>query len=55
MPQIIDPREQRKSLERKVNEELQTSSLVADAKAMGFSAEEIRNAMLRYSIQFFER
>jgi len=46
-PQVIDPQEQRRSLERKVDEEIQTSSLVKDAVLMGFSNEEIRCAMIK--------
>jgi len=46
-PQILDPRETQRDLERKVDEEMETSSFVADARLMGFSAEEIRCAMLR--------
>ena len=46
-PQMFDPREQRRKLEKRVNEEMQASSFVAEAKMMGFSDEEIRGAFLK--------
>jgi len=48
IPQIIDPKEQQRKLEIKIDEEMETSSLVAEARLMGFSDDDIRNAMLRF-------
>ena len=44
---MFDPREQRRKLERRANAEMQASSFVAEAKIMGFSDEEIREAFLK--------
>ena len=46
-PQIFDPKEQRRKLERRVNAEMQASSFVAEAKIMGFSDREIREIFLK--------
>ena len=46
-PQSCDPREQRRKLEKRVNEEMQASSFVAEAKMMGFGDEEIGGAFLK--------
>jgi len=46
-PHIFDPREQRRKLERRANAEMQASSFVAEAKIIGFSDEEIREAFLK--------
>ena len=46
-PQIFDPREQRRKLEKRLNEEMQASSFVAEEKMMGFSDEKIREAFLK--------
>ena len=47
-PQIVDPREQRIKMEKKVNEKIQASSFVPEAKIMGFSDEEIREAFRKH-------
>jgi len=46
-PQIFYPKEQRRKLEKRINEEMQASSFAAEAKLIGFSDEEIRGAFLK--------
>jgi len=46
-PQIIDPREERRALERRVDEEMNKSPFVSEAVVMGFTEENIRKAFLR--------
>jgi len=46
-PQFFYPKEQRRKLEKRINEEMQASSFAAEAKLMGFSDEEIRGAFLK--------
>jgi len=47
-PQTLDPREHQRKLEMRVNEEMQASSFVAEAKIMGFNDEEIREAFRKH-------
>ena len=47
-PAILDPREHQIQLETRGNEEMQTSSFVPEAKIMGFSDEEIREAFPKH-------
>ncbi|XP_076799944.1 baculoviral IAP repeat-containing protein 7-like isoform X2 [Clavelina lepadiformis] len=46
-PEIIDPREETRSLERKVDEEMSSSELVEQAKLMGFDERMIKTAFKR--------
>ena len=48
IPQIVDLGEHQRKLETRVNEEMQASSFVAEAKIMGFSDEEIRETFLKH-------
>ena len=46
-PEIIDPREEARSLERKIDEEMSSSELVEQAKLMGFDERMIRAVFKR--------
>ncbi|XP_076811409.1 baculoviral IAP repeat-containing protein 7-like isoform X2 [Clavelina lepadiformis] len=46
-PTIIDPREEARSLERKIDEEMSSSELVELAKLMGFDKSVIRTSLKR--------
>ncbi|CAK8686349.1 unnamed protein product [Clavelina lepadiformis] len=46
-PEIIDSREEERSLERKVDEEMSSSELVEQAKLMGFDEKMIKTAFKR--------
>ncbi|XP_076817956.1 baculoviral IAP repeat-containing protein 8-like [Clavelina lepadiformis] len=46
-PEIIDPREEIRSLERKVDGEMSSSELVEQAKLMGFDERTIKTALKR--------
>ncbi|CAK8686351.1 unnamed protein product [Clavelina lepadiformis] len=46
-PEIIDPREETRSIKRKVDEEMSSSELVEQAKLMGFDERMIKTAFKR--------
>ena len=46
-PTIIDPREEARSLERKIDEEMSSSELVEQARQFGFDERAIRTSLKR--------
>ena len=46
-PEIIDPREEVRSIETKVDGEMSSSELIQQAKRMGFDERIIKNALKR--------
>ena len=52
-PILIDPRQKINKRQQTVDETIKSSPLVIDAKLMGFDDKEIRAALTRYSIFFY--
>ena len=44
-PTIIDPKEEHKKREQQIEEEMRCSKFVAQAKKMGFTKQNVKNAL----------
>ena len=52
-PEIIDPQEKNRQRDKRIEEEMHTSPLVADAETMGFEKSRIRGALRKWDLKIF--
>ena len=53
-PVVIDPRKLQEEQRKKIDDEMASSELVANARLMGYSDQSIRAAIKRYKIVCFD-